>query len=55
MIDSFMMMEYGFNEILLVKFITKYFAFDTDQNLITRGYVLISQIIDQLVTEDRRI
>ncbi len=50
-----MMIEYGFNEILLVKFITKYFAFDTDQNSMTRGYALISQIIDQLVTQDRKI
>ena len=41
-----MMMEYGFNEILLVKFITKYFAFDADQEMITRGYTFMSRLID---------
>ncbi len=41
-----MMIEYGFNEILLVKFITKYFAFDADQNLITRGQTFMGQMID---------
>lgn len=50
-----MMMEYGFNEILLVKFITKNFAFDADQEMITRGYTFMSRLIDQLIVKDKRI
>ena len=48
-------MEYGFNEILLVKFITKYFAFEPIQELVNHGITIFGKIVTELVEENRNL
>ena len=48
-------MEYAFNEILLVRFLTRYYAFEHDQNLVKKGRIIVGEIIQELIEVNKKI